>query len=226
MKPLQLLALFLFICLTSCTIQKRVHLPGYHVEWNQKKKPHKPLKQSQNLEEESVVLVPVEEPVVISNDSLLHAVKQTPSPQTEVPKTSHFAPQKRTIDPSKLKKERSNEQQEPLFSKPIPNHIKNAVGATVEDEKEYNKTGLLGFIFALGFWLVPFYGPILLLPALICSSVGLFQTKEEPEKYKGETLYLTGIVICALGVLGILTFLIFPSLAEDFAFGIISLLFF
>ena len=53
-----LFILFILIFTSACTVQKRLHRPGWHVSWNKK---HKQAKGSEELEEKSVSIELTEE---------------------------------------------------------------------------------------------------------------------------------------------------------------------
>lgn len=204
MKNIGFLIVFTLLGASSCTIQKRVHLPGYHMEWHQKKKPQK--KQNQTVQEqEEQTSNAFEQPMVIAlNDSIKAAATKATESHDLTTKA------KKSLDVVDFE-DRSQEMvvlqrdESPL----IVAERKQAADSldvwaeTPPDTREFNTWGLVGFsILVLPY--IYSYALFALPIGLIFSIIGLVQTNRQPWRFKGKKLYIFGIVTAMLMIFGTL----------------------
>lgn len=71
------LSLFVFlISIQSCSIQKRVHLPGYHVEWNQSKSKKKVKGGTESNDSELAVKPQIKKELTENKENLIELINQ------------------------------------------------------------------------------------------------------------------------------------------------------
>jgi Domain of unknown function (DUF4190) len=186
---------------SSCTIRKRVHLPGFHIEWNGEEariaKPQNTSTTVQVSEEEAskkgiAVLTDAAEFAVVSNrnehvtekllkdEGIAPQVKQSPrETQKDTPLRVHF--------PTRL------------FS-PV-----QTLQARVGGDETTKTDGMSIASMVCG--IVGMFMPLLVLPilAIIFAGVGLHRIKMNPD-LRGKGMAVTGLV---LGILGFLCSVLF-----------------
>ena len=206
MNTIRFSAQGIFICLiaaafSSCTIQKRVHMPGFHIEWNgEEARIAKPLNTSTTVqvsEEEAskkgiAVLTDAAEFAVVSNrnehvteellkdEGIAPQVKQSPR---ETQKATH----PRVHFPTRL------------FS-PV-----QTLQARVSGDETRRADGMSIASMVCG--IVGVFMPLLVLPilAIIFAGVGLHRIKMNPD-LRGKGMAVAGLV---LGILGFLYSVLF-----------------
>lgn len=204
---------FLLLFLVSCSIEKRVHLPGYHVEW------HRPFRQADHLNiKPPTSSVPECKTLPLSvmnvndyvlptlSDSVLNLDVPSHEPELEElqkPTAQSFLPKaKRLLHAPTAPLFRSKKT---LFKKPF--HEKNS------EEPEHNFFGWLGLACLLSFLLIY---PLLLAP--VFGALGIAASTFYPHLFKSSFLiwfsYVLGIIACL--------FLLFISILP---FGDLFLLF-
>jgi|GEM_PF-2104149 len=204
MKISSLTALIFLVFLvfsSSCTIQKRVHLPGYHVERHQKKKLQNSGDHLTKTPDKKTASVAEQEGVDITSDSLrgiAHEETESTLLITEEAKSSRMLgadDEKNRTEPAEYKDSKSE------LKKPKAFQPDKVVREAQIDDREMNSSGLAGFILAV--MPIVFSYAIFALPvALILSIIGLVQTNREPGRYKGRQLYIAGVAIAASMLIG------------------------
>ncbi len=215
------LFLFVFICLCSCTITKRIHNPGWHVEW---KSNHSSVK---NLE-------PVAE-----DQSLIAADSPTESvvvQQATVENGTHVHPYQAGEYSSSHKHESQLLDQELVE---INAEKENAIGSMelaneeltvrkISDEKPihylskaslillilslvfliFGSAILISMNFALGPWVIVIIGFICLIVSLVMAIKALKQINKNPEKWSGRNMALAVVIISSILILPTLLYLL------------------
>jgi len=175
---------------TSCSVEKRMHLRGYHVEWNKKTRK---IHSTQN--------VLTEEKSIPAKSTLLNIKKQETInllPGTEIKKPVQKI-KKRDATHFNVKKREDN-----AFKK-------NILAQKPVDEKKTNIAAFISFSLSLlilaglivGIFWSPAIGISLLvaLPAFICGLIGFIRIKRNPGVYNNKRHALLGIWIGFLGML-------------------------
>jgi len=205
-KQLSFIGLAITLVLTSCTMEKRVYMSGYHIDWkNGKRNSNKQeLVSNDNVKQtEQNQIVSVEQsenenntvdnsPTVTDDNITASADNQ----QIILPKkekinllSSHKV---KTADEESFKSE---------FKKGAKMILANA------DEPKTNGMALTGFICSLvGLFL---FGFILGVLAIIFSAIGLGKIKKDPTKWKGKGMAIAGLII---GIVDIVAWLIILAL--------------
>ena len=202
-KQLSFIGLAITLVLTSCTMEKRVYMSGYHIDWkNGKRNSNKQeLVSNDNVKQtEQNQIVSVEQsenentvdnsPTVTDDNITASADNQ----QIILPKkekinllSSHKV---KTADEESFKSE---------FKKGAKMILANA------DEPKTNGMALTGFICSLvGLFLFPFPFPFL---AIIFSAIGLEKIKEDPTKWKGKKMAIAGLIIGIVEIVALLIIL-------------------
>jgi len=200
-KQLSFIGLAITLVLNSCTMEKRVYMSGYHIDWkNGKRNSNKQeLVSNDNVKQtEQNQIVSVEQsenentvdnsPTVTDDNITASADNQ----QIILPKkekinllSSHKV---KTADEESFKSE---------FKKGAKMILANA------DEPKTNGMALTGFICSLvGLFLFPF--PFL---AIIFSAIGLEKIKEDPTKWKGKKMAIAGLIIGIVEIVALLIIL-------------------
>lgn len=197
-KPL-FIGLAVMLVLAGCTMEKRVYMTGYNIEWFGKHNHNnKEKEQAQKPKEQSQIITMVEASVpnnAASTDTFLLA-----SADNE----GNFAPQERKSPPIHIVKATA-EAKRMLFPSNIQLNSDTILLPTAQDNLHFKNSAIGGFIFSmlgllLCFVVLPlfFFG----LPGIILSAQGLKQA--EKYKVKGKGFAIAGLV---MGILDILLFL-------------------
>lgn len=205
-KQLSFIGLAIMLVLTSCTMEKRVYMSGYHIEW--KKSKHKPDRQelanhdnAKQTEQNQTVTVEQSEAATntvdnsfvptVTEDNITASVdnQQTILPQKE--KNNLFSSHKvKTVDEEK--------QNKPSFKSEFKKGAKIILANA--DEPRTNGMALTGFICSLvGLFL---FGLILGVLAIIFSAIGLGEINKDKTKWKGKGLAIAGLIIGIVDIVG------------------------
>ncbi len=184
------LIIFIIISVfSSCNVEKRRYLSGYHIEkitskiGSQKKiSIHKKPSVVPNLQSEELQMYTTDD-----KTNTIAIEKNTP--------TQEFELSNRLINTLEKVKVDSN-QTYTTYYEPQPK----------VEELKYHWSSIVGIVLGvLSF--IPFIGIIIGLLAITFCIIGLRQVKSNPLKYKGESLSKVGIYIAFLGILFSLTLL-------------------
>lgn len=176
---------------SSCTIQKRVHLPGYHVERHQKKKQQNSGDHLTKISEKRTSSVLEQEVVAVYCDTV------TPLVNAERKSIQPIIKEARSPMVPGGEDQQNSEQQKPELKNPRENQSQAGLRDDPFGSREFNRWGLTG-ILLVGVSLIATFGLFATLPALISCIRGLVQTDREPMRYKGRKLYVVGIIISAI----------------------------
>lgn len=186
--------------LTSCSVEKRQHTGGYHVEWyswnNNAKK-----QVDSDAAEKPATPVAVEQNVAVASQEI------TPSNAVAEVAVVEAAPVA-TINEVTAKAADKTEKAERKSNKESVKKMINfgssigAVGLAQEGTKAQGLgvAGMVCGIVGLVFCWVPFFGFILSLLGCVMGGVQLSKIKKSPESYGGKGQAITGLV---LGVVGL-----------------------
>jgi hypothetical protein len=203
---MKLFYLLLIILISSCTITKRIHQSGYHVQWNKQKSPltdFQTLSSSDNTIESS----PIEEQTYVKESPFVtNQISETVIKPTKKPTiSSHFQNSIiEKVDPqlSSIKNNTKKEAQKIQLNEKNPTEIS-------ESSNIANILAILSFVlicvsilFLPIVPLLPFITFISSLPTAICS---LIIGKKNPENYKRKRFAIASIwIVSSLFLIGIL----------------------
>jgi hypothetical protein len=91
-----------------------------------------------------------------------------------------------------------------VINEGTPSEVKKAADSTgISYSGERHIPGIIiwGFVFSVLGWFVPYVGSIVMLIGMLFCSAGLKKIKNNPEKYKGKGLAITGYVIGFVGII-------------------------
>ena len=198
----------------SCTIQKRQHMPGYHIEWNTKdahsevhseKTPECALdiaKQDIALAVE-VVAQPLEQEVQAN-----HSVAEVTSPRD----LHQEGATGKGNEAVKIHSEKRTKQS--LTFSSIIHAPANVLfgGVQPEGETRTDRMSIAAMVCGILAFFVPYVGIILAILAIIFGGIGLRRTRSNPE-LKGKGMAIAGLV---LGIVGLLFVVLAAAILASF----------
>lgn len=216
--------LAIVLLLASCSVEKRLHTGGYHVEWYS-------LNKNSNHQIESPEVKKQVNPASIETSIALEEPKTIGVLPTE---TAEVLPAETTQLPTESAQlveikcsDKANKVNSKADRKTIKEYVANrkqsfssttgSVSLAQEGEKSQGLgvAGMVCGIIGLVFCWVPFFGFILSLLGCIFGGVQLAKIKKDSSKYGGKGQAVTGLVLGIVGLaIGIiLTSLIFAAAA-------------
>jgi hypothetical protein len=187
-KLLLILASGLLFINTSCSVEKRVHSAGYHVDWNNN---HNRLQQKELIIRDKYKSI---NSLVSSGTYSVSNIKSPilrPGNETD-------------SQPNRDKKIKANVKKIKEVAQTVKEEIllalqgkKTGKAAPESPEAEYEPFAIIGFVAAmvgflgLAFWPV---GVLLLILSIVFSAIALQRIRENP-KLKGKTLALVGLYV-------------------------------
>lgn len=182
-------ALAIVLILSSCSVDKRVHMSGYNIKWKNNKNiavaKQTPVKTSKTIVVEETEIV-----VSASTENTPLIINKTPQIDFfATPKTKEVV----VVAPTK---------------KTVRAKIKEAIKKSIA-EGEGKKQGFAIAGFVCSITAILFAGFILGTLGLIFSAVALHRIKNNPEKYKGKKFAIAGLII---GIVAVGLTLIFLAL--------------
>lgn len=217
-----ILLLLVFILSNACSVDKRLHNPGYHVEWKNSKIPTS-VKNYSNQKLASNC-----ENLVV--DSQKEIREEEELKREEIPFSKDITKDLFRENREKVNSKKANTlEKKPKIeielvegnSKTLVNKQEKSKLPVFKDnkknDKEINRLAIIGLALVLSSLLLFFT----IIPGMYLSAVALRQMKHAPDRYDSKGLALTGLILsyCLLGVL--VLFILFFA----FAFGSVQLLF-
>ena len=182
---------------TSCTIEKRVHLKGYHVKW---KNPKLRSSSEDQSDQNPVKIIIAEEETISQEIPAGEFVASENSVIAENSKTENFvfASETQTDSPS-LQREQPGAKKavsENTAARPLLPEEKETV-------KQIEPLGLAGFIIGIIGWFVPAFGlaALMCLLAFIFGAISLGNINKKPDRLKGKGFAITSIVVGIVGLI-------------------------
>jgi len=204
-------AIVLFI--QSCTIQKRQHLPGYHIEWNSNDSHSEVQKVNKEREE---IIAHGDESVKTTSDFSAVEYAETMDHTSTIEKPALKATEKR-VDTSKVIRDKQSKSHRLTFPSVIHAPIKLFFGSVKPDDKpRTDGMSIAAMVCGILSFFVPVLGLILAILAIIFGGVGLGRTRRDPE-LKGRGMAITGLVLGIVGMFFVLLLLTILSLSFGFA---------
>lgn len=182
--------------LNSCSIEKRVYNPGYHIEWRTKRNENTSKLEKVDLNKDESATVNQEVKIIpdTSNSGLIVPIETNTSTSdcnATSTKTSHI----------------------PTVSQLLKNNnvlvsLKKENGAMAQVLKENTKStradgmAIVSMVVGIISWFTPLaLAVILAILAIIFGAVGLSRIKKNPEELTGKGMAKTGII---LGIVGLI----------------------
>jgi hypothetical protein len=205
-----LVAFVLFI--QSCTIQKRQHLPGYHIEWNSNDSHSEVQKLNQCRGE---ILVQEDESVKTTSDFSAVEYAETMGLTSTIEKPALKATEKR-VDTSKVIRDEQSKSHRLTFPSVIHAPIKLFFGSVQPDDKpRTDGMSIAAMVCGIVGIVIPVTGIILSILAIIFGGIGMGRTSRNTE-LKGRGMAIAGLVLGIVGLLIVLMLLIILSLSFGF----------
>jgi hypothetical protein len=220
-----LFLLLMLIGLNSCSVNKRLYQPGYHVEWHKSNKNHKTHQENEKLAQDHKK---EQQEVTYKNQS----VKKPDYKQAEISQDYEPTYALNDENANNLEIISLSKQKQSLFTdtkQAVPDTIKYVVNKddpdsakSAENQKETHWAAITGFILAIISLIgIPlaftgvlgiFTGPLGILAAIF-SRIGMKRIKANPEKYKGANIakagYIMGIISIIIFILSIVLFILY-----------------
>jgi hypothetical protein len=203
MNKLSLLIVFTIVFISSCTIQKRQHLPGYHIEW----------KGSEAKRSESVQKMPSDFSSIpsyteeIKQEAIHGSTHVADSPKVE-PKQAEVEVAKSGSAPaSEISGKKKHTGMKLTFPLSFRSPVQLLTGKAMPDEgKKTDGISIAAMVCGILAFFVPTVGIVLAILAIVFGGIGMGRTRRNPE-LKGRGMAIAGLV------LGILAFVVVLLLA-------------
>jgi hypothetical protein len=202
MKNIYFLVAALVLIFQSCTIQKRQHLPGYHIEWNttdshSEVQREKTLGQSLEIEQHEVALAAEEVATPVGQEVLVN------NSDAELASPSDLDSDATTVNGNEAAKFHSEKRTKQRLTFPSIIHAPAKMlfgGVNPDDKPRTDGMSIAAMVCGIVGVLLPGSGIILSILAIIFGGVGMGRTSRNPE-LKGKGMAITGLV---LGIVGLL----------------------
>lgn len=216
MKNLYFILASCVLIIQSCTIQKRQHLPGYHIEWNSRHA-HSEGNFSENTQREA--------PSAQVQTSHIWAPQEI---QKQQPKAEYAAAVKETSTVEKklflsrsaqqIDKKASTSRKHALnFPLAIHSPAKLLFGSkSPDDERRTDGLSVAAMVCGILSFFVPLVGLVLAILAIVFGGIGIGRTQRNPD-LKGRGMAITGLILGILGLFFVVFTLIIASLFFGFA---------
>ena len=214
MKSLYFILAACLLIIQSCTIQKRQHLPGYHIERYSQHSRSEGIVSKNTQKEETITQVKTAN--VAATEEIL---KEQPTVIDAVEVKETASEKKKNISSRSAQQVemKSNTSRKHALNFPITIHspVKLLFGSkSLDDERPTDRLSIAAMICGILCFLGPASGLVLAILAIVFGGVGIGRTNRNPE-LKGRGMAITGLV---LGILGLL-FVIFKIVAASLSFG-------
>jgi hypothetical protein len=218
MKNIYFILAVIILFAQSCTIQKRQHLPGYHIEWNTKDS-HSEVQREKKPEQ---ALDIAEHDVVLAAEVAAQPLEQeiqTIGTVAEIAKSRDLEEETASVNGNSKAKNHSDKLTKQRFT--FPSSIHSPVkllfgGIKPEDKPRTDGMSIAAMVCGILSFFVPILGLVLAILAIIFGGVGLGRTNRDPE-LKGRGMAVTGLVLGILGMLFVIMVLTILSLSFGFA---------
>ena len=214
MKNIYVILAVIIVFAQSCSIQKRQHMPGYHIEWNtneshsevqREKKPEQALDIAEHdvaIEAEAVAQ-PLQQEVQASNTDAQEASLRNLEEEAAPVKGNNAA----NNDSEKRTKQRLT------FPSIIHSPVKMLFGGiNPEDRPRTDGLSIAAMVCGILCFASPYIGIVLAILAIIFGGIGIRRTNSNPE-LKGRGMAIAGLV---LGIVGLLFVLLVVALLATF----------
>ena len=202
MKNVYFILAVIVLFAQSCTIQKRQHLPGYHIEWNTNEshsevQREKKTEQALDIAEQDVALASEVVPQHLQQDVQVNHSDAEVAPPTDLDNEAA------TIQGNKASKIHSVKPTKQRLTFPSIIHAPSNLlfgGVNPEGATRTDGMSIAAMVCGILCFAVPYVGIILAILAIIFGGIGLRRTKSNPD-LKGKGMAIAGLV---LGIVGLL----------------------
>lgn len=197
-----IIGLTIVLGLTSCRVEKRLHMSGYHITWNNHRQhsDDSALARNKTTAQNQIL---IEEKSYITNsgdyclDPTIHDEKITASVHNE----QNILSQEEKINSRHSHKSSLRVEEKhttPTFKSEFAKGSKMILANA--DEPRSNGLAIAGFVCSIvGFFV---FGILLGVLAIIFSAVGLGKINKDPSKWKGKGLAIAGLIIGIVDIVG------------------------
>jgi len=198
MKKIYFLIVFALVFITSCTIQKRQHLPGYHIEWNGGEARRTEVVKELSCEEMSTATnaeaINKEEVNTHAVAPVVANVEQTHE-EVEAVKSS-------SVPASEVSGKKKNSGMKLSFPLSLRSPVQLLTGKVMPDEtRRTDGLSIAAMVCGILAFFASYLGIVLAILAIVFGAIGMGRTKRNPD-LKGRGMAITGFV------LGILAFFV------------------
>jgi hypothetical protein len=203
MKKIYFLIVFALVFITSCTIQKRQHLPGYHIEW----------KGSEARRTDGVKEMSSEEMSTAAHAEAI--IKEEVNTQEVAPEVENVEQGHKEVEATKssaapaseVNGKKKHTGMKLTFPLSLRSPVQLLTGKAMPDEgKKTDGISIAAMVCGILAFVVPTVGIVLAILAIVFGGIGMGRTRRNPE-LKGRGMAITGLV------LGILAFVVVLLLA-------------
>jgi hypothetical protein len=198
------LVLILILFLSSCTIEKRVHRKGYHVEWihSHNKTSENEQKQMEKQEVTELNAAKKQNGLIVKKEEQ-HNLKE----EFQIDTVTH---KKNIVYVKETWKELTSpapvqhlyDQSKEFKSDQSPFVRQNSAAPSSNKTKEIEKMGLWAFIFVVvGLFVSTLLGLALLVMALLLSISSLIKILDNPDKYSGKGFTIFALVVSLITII-------------------------
>ena len=213
-KKLTLVGLAVTLILPSCTIEKRVHMAGYNVQWKKGKTKldKKELAQNHVQQDEGNQRLKLDE-LKTSEGSANYSVESEineSETNASLENKLHVSPEISLNDGLKESSEEVDIYEKSSKVNVAESKLRSDAIETEEEKAEpkVEGLGLAGFIIGIVGWFMPFgLGLVMCILAIIFGAISMGKIKNNPEKFKGKGFAITSLIVGIVGV-GLLLLLI------------------
>jgi hypothetical protein len=202
MKNIYFILAVIVVFAQSCSIQKRQHLPGYHIEWNTNES-HSEVQRQKKPEQ---ALDIAEHDVAIEAEAVaqpLQQEKQTMNTDAELAEQRDLQEEVAPVNGNGTAKNHSEKLTKQRFTFPsiIHSPLKMLFGGVNPDDKpRTDQMSIAAMVCGIVGILLPVSGIILSPLAIIFGVIGIRRTSRDSE-LKGRGMAITGLVLGILMVL-------------------------
>ena len=209
MNKLSLLIVFTIVFISSCTIQKRQHLPGYHIEWKGSEASRLESVQKMHCD---VLSIPANTEEI--NQEAINENTHVADNSKVEPKQEEVEVAKSGISPaSEISSKKNHTGMKLSFPLSLRSPVQMLTGKVMpDDEKKTDGISIAAMVCGILCYFIPYVGIILAILAIIFGGIGLRRTKSNPE-LKGKGMAIAGLV---LGIVGLLFVVLAAALIASF----------
>jgi len=203
MKNIYFILAVIVVFAQSCSIQKRQHMPGYHIEWKGSEASRLESEQKMPCDVLSIPAYTEE----INQEAIHGSTHVADSPKVE-PKQAELEVAKSGSAPaSEISGKKKHTGMKLTFPLSLRSPAQLLTGKAVPDEgKKTDGISIAAMVCGILAFFVPTVGIVLAILAIVFGGIGMGRTRRNPE-LKGRGMAITGLV------LGILAFVVVLLLA-------------
>jgi cation transport ATPase len=198
MKKIYFLIVFALVFITSCTIQKRQHLPGYHIEWKGSE-----ARRTDGVKEMSCEEMSTAAHVEAINKEEINTHEVAPEIANVEEGHEEVEAAKSSAAPaSEVNGKKKNTGMKLTFPLSLRSPVQLLTGKVMPDEgKKTDGISIAAMVCGILAFFIPYVGIVLAILAIVFGGIGMRRTKANPD-LKGRGMAITGLV------LGILAFFV------------------